>query len=88
MFVGLQSLKYIYYIIGVADGVGGWNEEGVDPSFFSKVLMESCSRVSVRETVDLRNPVQILSCALKEVTWFHSKCYGNGYYIIYIYILI
>ncbi len=61
---------------GVADGVGGWNQQGVDPSFFSKVLIESCSRVSTRESVDLCKPVNIITRAFKEVLWFHSQCYG------------
>ncbi len=65
-------------ILGVADGVGGWVEKGVDPSFFSKVLMESCCRVASRESVDLMKPVQILSRALSEVQAVHSKCYGEG----------
>ena len=61
----------------MADGVGGWNEEGVDPSLFSKVLVENCCSVSLSETVDLRKPVEIISRAFKEVSLFHSKCYGN-----------
>ena len=60
----------------MADGVGGWVEKGVDPSFFSKVLMESCWRVSAREMVDLKKPVQILNKALSEMESVHSKCYG------------
>ena len=52
-------------------------EKGVDPSFFSKVLMESCCRVAARESVDLMKPVQILSRALDEVRSVHSKCYGK-----------
>ncbi len=52
-------------------------EKGVDPSFFSKVLMESCCRVAARESVDLMKPVQILSRALNEVQSVHSKCYGK-----------
>ena len=68
--------------VGVADGVGGWNNEGIDPSYFSKVLMESCCRVSTRKSVNLTNPVQILTRALKEVQWFHSKSYGKLLLII------
>ena len=51
-------------------------EKGVDPSFFSKVLMESCCRVASRESVDLTKPVQILTRALNDVQSLHSKCYG------------
>lgn len=51
-------------------------EKGFDSSFFSKVLMESCWRVSARESVDLTKPVDILARALSEVQSVHSKCYG------------
>lgn len=57
--------------------MGGWVEKGVDPSFFSKVLMESCWRVAARESVDLTKPVQILARALSEMEAIHSKCYGE-----------
>ena len=62
----------------MADGVGGWVEEGFDPSFFSKELMESCWRVSHRESVDLTKPVDILARALDEVQSVHSTCYGRS----------
>ena len=61
----------------MADGVGGWNERGVDPSFFSKFLMESCGRVAERGPVDLHDPVKVLGRAFKEMTWFNPKCYGE-----------
>lgn len=67
-----------FHVCGVADGVGGWIEKGVDPSFFSKVLMESCWRMAAREAVDLTQPVQILSKALSEVKSVYSKCYGSS----------
>lgn len=34
-----------YGAIGVADGVGGWAEDGVDPALYPKKLMESCSQI-------------------------------------------
>lgn len=46
--------------VGVADGVGGWNQLGVDPSLYSASLMENA-----KEAVNLgiKIPVQILSIA-------------------------
>lgn len=46
--------------VGVADGVGGWNSLGVDPSLYSASLMENA-----KEAVNLgiKIPVQILSIA-------------------------
>ena len=32
-------------VIGVADGVGGWRQYGVDPGLFSNHLMRSCERL-------------------------------------------
>lgn len=34
-------------VLGVADGVGGWRNYGVDPSLFSSSLMANCERVVV-----------------------------------------
>lgn len=28
--------------VGVADGVGGWSEDGVDPAAYARTLMENC----------------------------------------------
>ncbi len=32
-------------VLGVADGVGGWRQYGVDPGQFSKQLMYNCDRL-------------------------------------------
>jgi hypothetical protein len=32
--------------VGVADGVGGWNNVGVDPSAMSRTLMQQCENVT------------------------------------------
>eukprot|EP00128_Syssomonas_multiformis_P009263 Colp12_sorted_trinity150504_noHs@13380 len=36
-------------LLGVADGVGGWNEIGVDPSAFSWALMNNCAKFAHSE---------------------------------------
>lgn len=43
-------------ILGVADGVGGWAEMGVDPSKYSRGFMEGCCEVlaTTNRPVDLR----------------------------------
>jgi len=33
-------------VFGIADGVGGWNKSGVDPSLFAWDLMNSCKEAS------------------------------------------
>ena len=37
--------------MGVADGVGGWRELGIDPSIFSSNLMRQCRRIIRQEEV-------------------------------------
>ena len=43
---------------GVADGVGGWREHGIDPSLFSSSLMEACRRLIDEKLIDL-NPLTL-----------------------------
>jgi len=35
-----------FMVFGIADGVGGWNKSGVDPSLFAWDLMNSCKEAS------------------------------------------
>lgn len=44
--------------LGVADGVGGWREHGIDPSLFSSSLMEACRRLIDEKLIDL-NPLTL-----------------------------
>lgn len=41
--------------LGIADGVGGWREHGIDPSVFSRSLMETCKSLIDNKLIDL-NP--------------------------------
>lgn len=34
-------ISMIFRLLAVADGVGGWNERGIDPSLFSKELCKN-----------------------------------------------
>jgi len=47
-------------VIGVADGVGGWGDIGVDPALYSKSLMEG-SKLYVDNPMTSRDPVEIMS---------------------------
>ncbi|GAC96691.1 protein phosphatase 2C [Pseudozyma hubeiensis SY62] len=56
--------------IGVADGVGGWTENGIDPSLFSQALMFYASRSASQASTDPSTggaPNQILSEAFEHV---------------------
>jgi protein phosphatase PTC7 len=47
-------------VIGVADGVGGWGDIGVDPALYSKSLMEG-SKLSAENPLSARDPTEIMS---------------------------
>jgi protein phosphatase PTC7 len=47
-------------IIGVADGVGGWGDIGVDPALYSRSLMEG-AKLCVESPLSSRDPVDIMS---------------------------
>ncbi|KAH9599577.1 PPM-type phosphatase domain [Trypanosoma melophagium] len=55
-----------YKVIGVADGVGGWRDEGVDPSLFANSLMENAKLFSETHRTEL-NPEVILQSAFDKV---------------------
>lgn len=46
-------------VIGIADGVGGWGDIGVDPALYSKSLMEG-AKLSVESSLS-RDPVDVMS---------------------------
>lgn len=59
-------------VLGVADGVGGWRDIGVDPSKFSSNLMRTCKRVveqglttedGEKQKVDQKTPIEILTAS-------------------------
>jgi hypothetical protein len=55
--------------LGVADGVGGWREHGIDPSLFSRSLMEACKSLIDNKLIDL-NPLtlkELLSKGYKQL---------------------
>jgi protein phosphatase PTC7 len=54
-------------VIGVADGVGGWADIGVDPALYSKSLMEG-AKLSVESPLSARDPVEVMSEAYQYST--------------------
>ena len=58
---------FISIILGVADGVGGWREYGIDPSQFSKKLMKACETLVAKDTVFPCGPKELLASAYKEL---------------------
>ncbi|XP_060075741.1 protein phosphatase PTC7 homolog [Ylistrum balloti] len=58
-------------VIGVADGVGGWRNYGVDPSAFPKTLMTTCERMVKEGRFNPRTPVKIIQASYEEMQ--HQK---------------
>lgn len=59
-YVVTDDLKLITFS-GVADGVGGWRAYGVDPSQFSRQLMESCKMVVETGKFKPTKPTDVLA---------------------------
>jgi len=49
--------------IGIADGVGGWGDIGVDPALYARMLMASAKYSADSTTTSARDPVKIMSDA-------------------------
>ncbi|XP_043659851.1 protein phosphatase PTC7 homolog [Drosophila teissieri] len=60
------------YIMGVADGVGGWRNYGVDPGEFSMFLMRSCERMSHGADFAPKRPEVLLKRAYCDL--LEQKC--------------
>ncbi|XP_068616769.1 protein phosphatase PTC7 homolog isoform X1 [Brachionichthys hirsutus] len=54
-------------VLGVADGVGGWRDYGVDPSQFSGTLMKTCERLVKEGRFVPSSPVGILTASYCEL---------------------
>lgn len=60
-------LRVLFSSSGVADGVGGWRDYGVDPSQFSGTLMRTCERLVKEGRFIPSNPVGILTASYCEL---------------------
>lgn len=47
-------------VFGIADGVGGWGDIGVDPALYAKSLMEG-GKLCVESSLGSRDPIEIMS---------------------------
>ncbi|CAM9115732.1 unnamed protein product [Lampetra planeri] len=54
-------------VLGVADGVGGWRDYGVDPSQFSGTLMKTCERLVKEGRFVPSHPVGVLTTSYYEL---------------------
>lgn len=65
--VHLTLVFCLVFPLGVADGVGGWRDYGVDPSQFSGTLMRTCERLVKEGRFVPSNPVGILTAGYCEL---------------------
>uniref|UniRef100_A0A1I7TM84 Protein phosphatase n=1 Tax=Caenorhabditis tropicalis TaxID=1561998 RepID=A0A1I7TM84_9PELO len=53
------------FVVGVADGVGGWRKYGIDPSAFSRRLMKECEKRVQGGEFDPKKPESLLDFAFR-----------------------
>ena len=58
---------YLFFLIGVADGVGGWRSYGIDPGEFSSFLMKTCERLVQCANFNPQRPVNLLAYSYYEL---------------------
>ena len=61
---------------GVADGVGGWREYGIDPSQFPRTLMSICERLVKEGLFEPRKPKDIISKGYDEIQEYKEEITG------------
>jgi protein phosphatase PTC7 len=59
-------------VIGVADGVGGWGDIGVDPALYSRSLMEG-AKLSAESALSGRDPVEVMNEAYQYSTYVQGS---------------
>lgn len=65
-------------VSGVADGVGGWRDYGIDPGEFSNFLMKTCERFVTAGKFDEKDPGRLLASSYYEI--FENKAHILGGY--------
>lgn len=65
-------------VLGVADGVGGWRNYGIDPSIFSSALMANCKRLIEQGLLDNPTPVNIIKRGYQELFEHKEPLFGSS----------
>lgn len=71
---------------GVADGVGGWRDYGVDPSQFSGTLMKTCERLVKEGRFVPSNPVGVLTSSYYEMQQNKVQLLGECTHTLFIFL--
>ncbi|OAF64967.1 hypothetical protein A3Q56_07321, partial [Intoshia linei] len=64
-------------VIGVADGVGGWKDFGINPAIYPTALMESCHYFVSKEQFNPYDPLQLLKSAYSHVNSLEDTIVGS-----------
>lgn len=65
-------------VLGVADGVGGWRQYGVDPGEFAGTLMKTCEKIIHTGRFNPKTPELIISQAYYELSENKSPITGSS----------
>jgi len=65
-------------VIGVADGVGGWRQYGIDPGQFSFQLMQSCERLVKSGYFVSNQPARLLAQGFSEMQQCKKPVIGSS----------
>ena len=65
-------------VIGVADGVGGWRQYGIDPGQFSMQLMQSCERLVTAGYFVSDQPARLLAQGFSEMQQCKKPVVGSS----------
>ena len=65
-------------VIGVADGVGGWRQYGIDPGQFSMQLMQSCERLVMAGYFVSDQPARLLAQGFSEMQQCKKPVIGSS----------
>lgn len=65
-------------VLGVADGVGGWRQYGIDSSLFSSALMESCKRFVLEGGLESSSPINIVKAGFQDLTEHKEPLFGSS----------
>ena len=65
-------------VIGVADGVGGWRQYGIDPGQFSFRLMQSCERLVTSGYFASNQPARLLAQGFSEMQQCKKPVIGSS----------
>ena len=66
-------------VVGVADGVGGWRQYGVDPGQFSTHLMKNCERLVNSGYFSPTQPAKLLAQSFREMQVSSISSFGKIY---------